>query len=60
MRLGASATRDMTSGSIVKQIGRNKFAGLSMVYTYSHIGDKKSLAVDNQKWFAQLYFGFRL
>ena len=47
-------------GSIVKQIGRNKFAGLSMVYTYSHIGDKKSLAVDNQKWFAQLYFGFRL
>ena len=47
-------------GAIVKQIGRNKFAGLAGVYSYSHIGDKKSLAVDNQKWFAQFYFGFRL
>lgn len=47
-------------GAIVKQLGSKMFLGLSMVYNYSHIGEKKNLAVVNRKWLAQLYFGFRL
>ena len=46
-------------GAIVKQIGRNKFAGLSMVYHYTTIGHKDTLNVRNSKWLARLYFGFR-
>ena len=46
-------------GAIVKQIGRNKFAGLSAVYSYSRIGHKESLYVRNRKWLVHLYFGFR-
>lgn len=47
-------------GSIVKQIGGNKFAGLSMVYNFTTIGDSKTLTVQNQKWQTRLFFGFRL
>lgn len=47
-------------GSIVKQIGGNKFAGLSMVYNFTNIGDRKTLTVHNEKWQARLFFGFRL
>lgn len=46
--------------AFVKQIGRNKFAGLSVVYNYTGVGDKDYLFVRNQKWNARLYFGIRL
>lgn len=46
--------------AIVKQIGENMFAGLSMVYYYTNIGEEKHLYVNNRKWLARLYFGFRL
>ena len=46
--------------AIVKQIGRNKFAGLSMVYYFTSIGNKDNLSIRNRKWLARLYFGIRL
>ena len=46
--------------AIVKQIGKNKFAGLSMVYYYTNIGEEKHLYVNNRKWLVRIYFGFRL
>lgn len=46
--------------AVVKQIGSNKFAGISFVYNYCRIGDKESLNVRNSKWLSRLYFGFRL
>ena len=46
--------------AVVKQIGKNKFAGFSFVYNYCRIGDKESLNVRNSKWLSRLYFGFRL
>ena len=48
-----------TRGSVVKQIEPNMFAGLSVVYNYTKIGDD-DLSFRNQKWLARLYFGFRL
>lgn len=47
-------------GAIVKQIGNNKFAGISAVYHYTRIGHEEDLAIKNEKWLAHLYFGFRL
>lgn len=47
-------------GAVVRQIGNNKFAGLSLVYSYTNIGDRNNLSIRNQKWLAHLYFGFRL
>lgn len=49
-----------TRAAIVKQIGRNKFAGISAVYNFTNIGYDKELAIRNQKWNTRLYFGFRL
>lgn len=46
--------------SVVKQIGGNKFAGLSMVYNFTSIGNSKTLTVQNEKWNTRLFFGFRL
>lgn len=46
--------------SIVKQIGSNKYAGLSMIYNFNSVGSKENLSVHNQKWLARLYFGVRL
>ena len=46
--------------SIVKQIGGNMFAGLSMVYNFTNIGDSKTLTVQNEKWQTRLIFGIRL
>ncbi|MBP5799178.1 MAG: DUF4421 family protein [Prevotella sp.] len=46
--------------AVVKQIGNNKFAGLSVVFNYCRVGDRDELAIRNQKWLARLYFGFRL
>ena len=47
-------------GSIVKQIGSNRFAGLSMVYNFTNIGHEDHLTIHNQKWLFRLYYGFRL
>lgn len=38
----------------------NKFLGLSMVYTYTNIGDKADLAVENAKWRIRAFFGLRI
>lgn len=45
--------------AVVKQIGDNMFAGLSMVYYYTNIGEEKHLYVNNRKWLSRLYFGYR-
>lgn len=47
-------------GAIVKQIGRSMFAGLSMVYYFTNIGNEESLTIRNEKWLSRLYFGVRL
>ena len=44
---------------VIKQIGSNKFAGLSSVYNHTFVGDKDNLSVSNQKWNTSFYFGFR-
>ena len=46
-------------GSIVRQWG-NKFAGMSMVFNFTNIGNKDRLEVQNIKWRARLFFGLRL
>ena len=46
-------------GAIVRQIG-NMFAGLTMVYTFTNIGDEHVLSVQNNKWRMRAFFGFRL
>ena len=46
-------------GAVVRNWG-NKFLGLSMVYTYTNIGDKDDLAVENAKWRIRAFFGLRL
>lgn len=39
---------------------RNKFAGLSMVFNFTNIGDEENLAVHNIKWRVRTFFGLRL
>lgn len=46
-------------GAVVRQIG-NKFAGLSMVFNFTNIGDKENLEVSNTKWRVRAFFGIRL
>ena len=46
-------------GAVVKQFGR-WFAGLSMVYNFTSIGDEDMLMLQNQKWRARLFVGVRL
>ena len=46
-------------GAVVRQWS-NKFLGMSMVYTYTNIGDKNSLAVYNSKWLIRTFFGVRI
>ncbi len=46
-------------GAVVRQVGKNKFAGLSMVYNFTSIGDKDALIVQNTKWRIRGFFGFR-
>ncbi|MCR4582639.1 MAG: hypothetical protein K5764_03690 [Prevotella sp.] len=41
------------------QLGRF-FAGASMVFYYTKIGDEKHLSVQNQKWHLRTFFGIRL
>lgn len=47
-------------GSVVKQIGSNKFAGLSMVFNFTNIGNEEKLAIHHMKWLVRMYFGIRL
>jgi len=44
----------------VVKLWDNKYAGLSMVYTYTTVGDKDDLAVDNVKWRLRAFFGLRM
>lgn len=46
-------------GAVVRQKG-NIFYGLSMIYNFTNIGDKESLAVHNSKWRMRALFGLRL
>ena len=46
-------------GAVVYQWS-NKFLGMSMVYNFTGIGHKESLAVDNTKWRVRTFFGLRL
>ena len=46
-------------GSAVYQWS-NKFAGLSMVFNFTNIGDEESLTVHNTKWRVRTFFGLRL
>lgn len=46
-------------GAVVRNWDR-KFLGLSMVYTYTNIGDKAELAVENTKWRIRAFFGLRI
>lgn len=46
-------------GAVVKQFGR-WFAGLTMVYNFTSIGDEEKLQLQNQKWRARLFVGMRL
>lgn len=48
-----------TRASVVRNWS-NKFLGLSMVYNYTNIGDKSSLAVYNAKWRLRAFFGLRI
>ena len=46
-------------GAVVRQRG-NKFYGLSMVYTFTDVGDDRILDLKNTKWRARFFFGLRL
>ncbi|MBR5654648.1 MAG: DUF4421 family protein [Prevotella sp.] len=46
-------------GAVVRQKG-NKFYGMSMVFNFTNIGNKESLAVHNIKWRVRAFFGLRL
>lgn len=47
-----------TRGAVVRQFG-NKFAGATVVYNFTNIGDRDHLSVYNMKWRTRLFFGFR-
>ena len=46
-------------GAVVRQWG-NKFIGMSMLFNFTNIGHKESLAIHNIKWRVQSFFGLRL
>lgn len=45
-------------GAVVRQFG-NMFAGATMVYNFTNIGDRDHLSVYNMKWRTRLFFGVR-
>ena len=49
-----------TRSAVVKQLGKNMFAGLSSVYTLTRIGCADRTVFRNYKWITHLYFGYRL
>ena len=46
-------------GAVVRQWG-NKFLGMSMLFNFTNIGHKESLAIHNIKWRVRTFFGLRL
>lgn len=46
-------------GAVVYQMG-NKFAGISMVFNFTNIGNEDNLAIHNIKWRTRAFFGFRI
>ena len=46
-------------GAAVRQWG-NKYIGMSMVFNFTNIGNKESLALHNMKWCIRTFFGVRL
>ena len=46
-------------GAVVRQKG-NHFFGFSMVYNFTNIGNRESLAVDNVKWRVRAFYGLRM
>ena len=46
-------------GAFVRQWS-NKFLGMSMVFNFTNIGHKESLALHNIKWYVRTFFGLRL
>ena len=46
-------------GAVVRQWS-NKFLGMSMVFNFTNIGHKESLALHNIKWYVRTFFGLRL
>ena len=46
-------------GAIVYQMG-NKFAGISMVFNFTNIGNEDNLAIHNTKWRTRAFFGLRI
>jgi len=46
-------------GAVIRQWG-NKFLGISMVYNFTNIGHKESLALHNTKWRIRTFFVLRL
>ena len=47
-------------GAVVKQIGKRYFTGLSGVFNFTGIGNKRRLEVENTKWRFRVFFGIRL
>lgn len=45
-------------GAVVRQWS-NKFIGMSMVFNFTNVGDKESLAIHNIKWRIRSFFGVR-
>lgn len=45
-------------GAVVRQFG-NMFAGVTMIYNFTNIGDRDKLSVQNTKWRTRLLFGVR-
>ena len=46
-------------GAIIRQFG-NMFAGSTMVYNFTNVGDHNKLSVYHSKWHLRLLFGYRL
>ncbi|MCR4853790.1 MAG: DUF4421 domain-containing protein [Prevotella sp.] len=46
-------------GAIVKQLSPSAFAGLTMVFNFTNIGDDEDLSVRNIKWRTRLFYGIR-
>lgn len=46
-------------GAIIRQFG-NMFAGATMVYNFTNVGDHNKLSVYHSKWHLRLLFGYRL
>ena len=46
-------------GAVVKNFKRT-FAGMSMVFTFTNIGYRKDVSIENIKWLTRIFYGVRL